>query len=110
MRRRISPEHRALTPEAVAILRALLACGFILALPFGLRAALRSPRVRALRPFEAFGARASRDRTLRVVETIFLPDRASLHVVEAAGRRLLVGRSAATLGVLCDLGACDDGR
>jgi len=75
-----------------------------------LPAALRSTRVRALRPFEAFGARASRERTLRVVETIFLPDRASLHVVEAAGRRLLVGRSAATLGVLCDLGACDDGR
>jgi hypothetical protein len=66
-----------------------------------LRAAL--PRLFALR------AGASRERSLRLTETLFLPDRASLHIVEAAGRRLLVGRSQGTLGVLCDLGA-GDGR
>jgi flagellar biogenesis protein FliO len=62
-----------------------------------------------LRLRRLFTARAvsARPRALRLTETLVLPERASLHVVEAAGRRLLVGRSPGTLAVLCDLGVSD---
>jgi hypothetical protein len=45
-----------------------------------------------------------RRRRLRIAESLALPDRCALHVVEACDRRLLLGRSPAGIVLLCDLG------
>jgi flagellar biogenesis protein FliO len=83
-----------------------LVCGLILALPTLVRFAFRRGVPLPLRRLLAARA-AAPERALRLTETLVLPERASLHVVEAAGRRLLVGRSPGTLAVLYDLGASD---
>jgi hypothetical protein len=91
------------SPEPLAALRAVVVCGALLSLPWLLRCiAARAPALRLRLPSVGAGGR-----TLRLTETVFLPERVSLHVVEAAGRRLLVGRSHATLTVLCDLDRSD---
>jgi len=44
-------------------------------------------------------------RLLRVVETVFLPGSASMHVVDVAGRYYVVGRGAAGVALLCEIPA-----
>jgi hypothetical protein len=88
--------------------RGLFACAAILALPVLFRAVLAGRLCLPLGPALAARAGRRRERSLCLTETLFLPDRASLHVIEAGGRRLLVGRSPGTLGVLCDLGVVDE--
>lgn len=87
----------------------MLACAAILALPPLLRAVSSRFRLPWSNAFAAFvRGRAPRDHSLRLVETLVLPERASLHVVEAGGRRLLVGRGPGTLSLLCELGTADE--
>jgi flagellar biogenesis protein FliO len=43
--------------------------------------------------------------SLRLVESLFLPEGASLHVVEIAGRRYVIGRATGAVSLLCDLPA-----
>jgi flagellar biogenesis protein FliO len=40
---------------------------------------------------------------LRLVESLFLPEGASLHVVEFVGHRYLIGRAAGAVSLLCDV-------
>ncbi len=43
--------------------------------------------------------------SLRLVESLFLPEGASLHVVEIAGHRYVIGRAAGAVNLLCDVPA-----
>lgn len=72
--------------------RACAALGVIAIVLAGLRFALRD-RMRA------------GGRLLRVLETVFLPGAASLHVVDVAGRYYVVGRGAAGVALLCEVPA-----
>jgi len=47
--------------------------------------------------------RARGRRALRVIESLALPGAASVHLLEAGGRYLLIGRSAASLVLLAEL-------
>jgi flagellar biogenesis protein FliO len=47
----------------------------------------------------------SNGRLLRVLETVFLPGAASLHVVDVAGRYYVVGRGGAEVALLCEIPA-----
>jgi flagellar biogenesis protein FliO len=44
-------------------------------------------------------------RLLRVLETVFLPGAASMHVVAVAGRYYVVGRGGAGVALLCEIPA-----
>jgi flagellar biogenesis protein FliO len=68
---------------------ALAVIAIVLAgLKFGLRARLRAG-----------------GRLLRVVETVFLPGAASLHVIAVAGRYYVVGRGGGGVALLCEIPA-----
>lgn len=75
-------------PAALRVLAALVVIGLVL---IGLHFATRS-----------FG-RGGRGRLLRVVDTLFLPGAASLHVVAVAGRYLVIGRSPAQVTFIAEI-------
>lgn len=79
--------------ELVAALRVLAALVVIGLVLIGLHFATRS-----------FGrGRGGRGRLLRVVDTLFLPGAASLHVVAVAGRYLVIGRSPAQVTFIAEI-------
>jgi flagellar biogenesis protein FliO len=68
---------------------ALVVVALVLAgLKFALRARLRSG-----------------GRLMRVMETVFLPGAASMHVVAVAGRYYVVGRGGSGIALLCEIPA-----
>ncbi len=77
------------------VLAALAVVGLLLA---GLRLLIRELERRGA------GRRSARG-LLEVVETLWLAQNATLHVVRAGGRYLVVARSAGRLGLLCEIPA-----
>lgn len=75
---------------ATRFLAALIVIALVLA---GMHFALRSSGRRGRR----------RGRFLRIVDTVFLPGAASLHVVAIASRHLIIGRGAAQITLLGEL-------
>ena len=78
------------------VARAFAATGLIFALLYALQVALR--RSGRFRP-------AGGGRLLRIAESLFLPEGASLHLIEADGRRYLIGRAAGGVNLLCEVPA-----
>jgi flagellar biogenesis protein FliO len=81
--------------ELVAALRLLAALIVIAIVLVGLHFAVRS----------LGGRRARGGRIMRIVDTLFLPGAASLHVVAIADRQFVIGRSAAQITLLGELPA-----
>jgi flagellar biogenesis protein FliO len=80
-------------PVALRVIAALAAIALVL---LGLQAVLRMALRRSLVP-------GSRGRIVTIVETTVLPGAATVHVLEIAGRRLVVGRSGGSFALLCEL-------
>ena len=78
-------------------MRALGACGLVLAILFALQLLVRRA------PWGVAAMLQRRAGALRLLDSIFLPERASLHVIEIEGRRLLIGRAHGAVSLLCDL-------
>jgi flagellar biogenesis protein FliO len=82
--------------ELAPVGRAVAALAAIALVLLGLQAVLRALSRRPLLP-------GSRGRIVRILETTALPGAATLHVVEIAGRRYVVGRGGGSLSLLCEL-------
>jgi flagellar biogenesis protein FliO len=75
--------------------RALAALGLILAALFVIQAVVRRGGLR--RPVSG--------RSLRLAESLFLPEGASLHLIEVGVRRYLIGRAAGGVNLLAEISA-----
>lgn len=78
---------------AERVVAALAVVGLVL---LGLQTLVRAGLRRALLP-------GSRGRVITILETATLPGAATLHVVEIAGRRYVVGRGGGSLSMLCEI-------
>ncbi|MFY9781301.1 MAG: flagellar biosynthetic protein FliO [Candidatus Baltobacteraceae bacterium] len=76
--------------------RAVAALAAIAAVLLGLQAVLRAALRGSLVP-------GSPGRIVRILETTALPGAATLHVVEVAGRRYVLGRGGGSVSLLCEL-------